>query len=83
MVKLDKGSIYKVIEVAEGSPCQNCTPCLRLRLMEMGFICGETVKVKNYQLGIYILSVLSHNGQECSTIAMRDDEASRIRFQKL
>lgn len=82
-MNLSIGDVYKVIEVSEGSPCQNCTPCLRLRLMELGFVCGEIVRVKNHQLGIYVLSVLSYNGDECSTIALRDDEASRIKFEKL
>ena len=82
-MKLTIGEVYRVDDVTEGSPCQGCNPCLKLRLMELGFICGETVRVKKHQLGIYILSVLSYSGHECSTIALRDDETSRIKFEKI
>ena len=34
---------YKVIDVPQSNPCENCTPCMRLKLMEMGFIPGEDV----------------------------------------
>ena len=72
------GKIYKVIDVPESINCLKCNPCTRLKLMEIGFICGEIIKIKKHQLGIWLVDVLNENGSECQTIALRDDEIERI-----
>jgi Fe2+ transport system protein FeoA len=51
--------------------------------MEMGLHCGEVVKVKQHLFGIYLFSVLTPQGDECQSIAMREDEANRIIFEKI
>lgn len=48
MIKLSdapKGGVYKVECVSEGVPCQMCHPCLRIRLLEFGFMVGEEIEV--------------------------------------
>jgi Fe2+ transport system protein FeoA len=35
---------YEVVDIPQPENCEKCTPCLRLRLMEMGFITGERIE---------------------------------------
>ena len=73
------GSIYMITEVAAGTPCQECKPCMRLRMMEMCLLPGERIKIEAHSLGIWRISILGDFGDDpSSTIAMRDDEAVRI-----
>ena len=82
-MKLIKNEYYRVVDVPQSSPCFNCKPCIRLRMMEMGFVCGEIIRVKQHSLGIYLVALLTKEGTECQSIALREDEANRIIFEKI
>jgi Fe2+ transport system protein FeoA len=72
------GKIFTVEDVPQSEPCLNCTPCLRLRIMEMGIIPGEKIELENHRLGLWTVNILSDNNNIASTIAMRDEEMERI-----
>ena len=72
------GKILTVEDVPQSEPCLNCTPCLRLRIMEMGIIPGEKIKLEKHQLGLWKVNILSSNNNIVSTIAMRDEEIERV-----
>jgi len=72
------GKTYVIDEVLTGIPCENCTPCLRLKLMEMGFLRGEKIHLRDHKLGIWIIDILTSNDNVAYTLALRDDEAERV-----
>ena len=69
---------YTVTDVPQKDPCEQCVPCIRLRLMEMGFIEGQEIEVGENKLGLHIVNILSDFGDVLSTIAMRPEELNRI-----
>ena len=69
---------FKVIDVPQNNPCEKCVPCIRLRLMEMGFIEGQEIEVEEKKLGLHLVNILSDYGDVVSTIAMRPEELNRI-----
>ena len=81
-MKLIVGNIYKVVDVPQSEICEKCVPCLRLKMMEMGFICGQLIQLKRHSLGIWLVSILTDYGHECSTIALRDNELERITLEE-
>lgn len=72
------GKIFTVEDVPQSEPCLNCTPCLRLRIMEMGIIPGEKIELEKHHLGLWTVNILTDNNNIASTIAMRDEEMERI-----
>lgn len=77
------GHTYRVIDVPQNIPCDNCKPCIRLRMMELGFICGEYVKPKRFQGGVWLVTILTDQKEECQTIALRHEELNRIIFEEI
>ena len=69
---------YEVVDVPQSENCQNCVPCLRLRLMEMGFITGERIEFGERRLGLYMVNILSENDHISSVVALRQEELDRI-----
>lgn len=69
---------YEIIDVPQPENCEKCTPCLRLRLMEMGFIKGEKVEIEDRRLGLWIVNILSENDDTLSRVALRQEELDRI-----
>jgi len=69
---------YKVADVSENNPCENCTPCMRLKLMDMGFIREQEIEISEKKLGLYLVNVISDGGQIDSTVALRQEELDRI-----
>ena len=69
---------YNVIDVSANDPCENCTPCLRLRLMDMGFIPGQKIELEEKRLGLWIVNMVSENGNQEQTFALRPEELDRI-----
>ena len=69
---------YIVTDVPQKDPCEKCVPCIRLRLMEMGFIEGQEIEVEEKKLGLHLVNILSEFGDTLSTIAMRPEELNRI-----
>ena len=69
---------YEVVDVPQSENCQNCVPCLRLRLMEMGFITGERIEFGERRLGLYMVNILTENDYVSSVVALRQEELDRI-----
>lgn len=74
-------SLYEVIDVPQNDPCQKCTPCMRMRLMEMGFIYGTEIDVIEKQTGMYIVNMISQNGYIEQTVALRKEELDRVCYK--
>ena len=72
------GKVFKIKNVPENIPCNNCDSCLRLRIMELGMYEGEMIEIDNYRLGLWTVNILGPSGNRLSKIVMRDDEMSRI-----
>lgn len=72
--------IKKVFDVPQPEDCQNCNTCLRLRLMELGFINGSEVEIVSHKLGLWIVNILTDSGDVSSTMALREEEFDRICF---
>ena len=51
---------------------------MRLRLLELGFIQGENIEIVSHKLGLWIVNILSSNGNPVSTMVLRDDEFERL-----
>jgi Fe2+ transport system protein FeoA len=69
---------YEVVNVPENNPCENCVPCMRLKLMDMGFIHGQEIEISDKKFGLYLVNILSDGGQIDSTIGLRQEELDRI-----
>lgn len=74
--------IYEIEDLPKPENCQNCKPCLRIRLMEMGLFKGEKIEVKTKKLGLWIINLLSDSGQVVSTLALRQDEFDKMCLKK-
>ena len=73
--------LKKVVDdIPQPTNCQNCTSCLRLRLMELGFIHGSEIEIVSHKLGLWIVNILSDSGDVSSTMALREEEFDRICF---
>ena len=70
--------IYEIINIPEPENCEKCVPCLRLRMMEMGFITGERIEFGERRLGLYTVNILSDNNDVSSVLALRQEELDRI-----
>jgi Fe2+ transport system protein FeoA len=69
---------YEIIDIPQPENCERCVPCLRLRLMEMGFIQGQKIEVENKKLGLWIVNILTDKGEPSSRIALREEELNGI-----
>ena len=69
---------YEVVDVPQNNPCENCVPCMRLKLMDMGFIHGQEIVISDKKFGLYLVNILSDGGQIDSTIGLRQEELDRI-----
>jgi Fe2+ transport system protein FeoA len=74
---------YDVIDVPANDPCENCTPCLRLRLMDMGFIAGQKIEIEEKRLGLWIVNMVSENGNQEQTFALRPEELDRMCLKEI
>ena len=75
--------VYEVIDVPQPVNCENCNPCLRIRLMELGFITGQKIELGKKRLGLYSVNILTDNGDVAQTIALREEELERICLKEL
>ena len=73
--------LYKVIDVPQNDPCEKCTPCMRMKLMEFGFIFGQEINVTEKMNGMYVVDMLSEYGNVEQTIALRKEELDRICYK--
>jgi Fe2+ transport system protein FeoA len=69
---------YEILDIPQPENCERCTPCLRLRLMEMGFITGERIEFGESRLGLYMVNILTENDHISSVVALRQEELDRI-----
>jgi len=67
-----------VVDVPENNPCDKCNPCIRLRLMEMGFISGQKVNIREKKHGLFMVDILTDNDEISSTYALQPEELDRI-----
>ena len=70
--------LYEVIGVPQPENCDKCVPCMRMRLMELGFIEGQDIEVGEKKFGLHLVHMLSVNGDIEQTIALRPEELGRI-----
>ena len=75
--------LCEIVDVPQSSDCKNCVPCLRMRLMEMGFISGEKIEFDKKRLGLYLINILSENNIISSTIALREEEFDRLCLKQI
>jgi Fe2+ transport system protein FeoA len=75
--------VYEVIDAPQPVNCENCNPCLRIRLMELGFITGQKIELGMKRLGLYSVNILTDNGDVAQTIALREEELERICLKEL
>lgn len=71
----------EVIDVPQNDPCENCTPCMRMKLMELGFIFGQEIDITEKMNGLYVVDMLSEYGNVEQTIALRKEELDRICYK--
>jgi len=76
---IEKTIIVK--DVPQNQPCENCKICMRLRLMEMGFVDGQKVRMSEMQKGLWRVSFLNEFEVPTHSIALRKDEIDRILFE--
>jgi Fe2+ transport system protein FeoA len=74
---------YDIIDVPQSEICENCKPCLRLRLMDMGFITGQRIQIEKKRLGLWMVHLISNNGHVEQTFALRPEELDRICLKEL
>ena len=74
---------YDIIDVPQSEVCENCKPCLRLRLMDMGFITGQRIEIEKKRLGLWMVHLISNNGHVEQTFALRPEELDRICLKEL
>lgn len=72
---------YEVIDVPQNDPCEHCTPCMRMKLMELGFIFGQEIDITEKMNGLYVVDMLSECGNVEQTIALRKEELNRICYK--
>ena len=73
--------VLVVKDVPQSKPCLDCDSCMRLRLMEMGIVPGQKLRIKKFQETLWTISVLE-NDVPVSTFGLRDDEVERILFEE-
>jgi Fe2+ transport system protein FeoA len=73
--------IYEVIDVPQKNPCGGCNPCMRMRLLELGFMNGVDIDVKEKLRGMYIVDILSETGNVEQTLALRKEEIDRVCYK--
>lgn len=74
---------YQVLDVPQNNPCEKCNPCMRMRLMELGFVYGQEIEVREKLSGMYIVDMFSEDGNVEQTIALRKEELGRICLKEM
>lgn len=69
---------FEVIDIPQPDDCENCVSCMRLKLMELGFVSGQRIEIQKKQWGMYIVNMVSNQGHVQQTIALRKEEFDRI-----
>jgi Fe2+ transport system protein FeoA len=78
------GKVIRVTDVPQNNPCFSCTPCVRLRLMELGLIDGQKIRIDSHKLGLWIIHILGIDTDDTVySLALRDEEIERILFEDI
>lgn len=72
------GKTYRVTDIIQNNPCNECNACTRLRLMEVGFFPGSIIKILKHLHGIWVMQFLTENNLSEQTFALRDEETVQI-----
>lgn len=72
---------YEVIDVPQPENCMNCIPCMRMKLMEIGFVIGQEIEITEKMNGMYIVDMFSTNGNVEQTFALRKEELDRVCYK--
>ena len=72
------GDEYTIVGVPPNEPCLNCIPCIKLRIMELGIMPGERIRIEGHHLGLWIIAILNSSNRASSTVAMREEEVLGI-----
>ena len=72
-----------MIDIPQPENCEKCTPCLRLRMMELGLITGQKIEINDKRLGLWLINILSDNDNVATTIALRPEELDRICLKEI
>lgn len=72
-----------MIDIPQPENCEKCTPCLRLRMMELGLITGQKIEINDKRLGLWLINILSDNDDVATTIALRPEELDRICLKEI
>jgi Fe2+ transport system protein FeoA len=83
LIDAQVGKTYKIIDVPKLDPCGNCKPCIRLRMMELGFYEDQKIRLTKHQYGVWLIELLSFDDNVDSTIALRDEELERIIIKEI
>ena len=74
---------YVIIDVPHNELYEKCKLCSRLRLLEVGFIPGQKVKVEKQRYGMFAVHMISSNGKIEQTFALRPEELDIIYLKEL
>lgn len=75
---IEVGKIYKISDIPQNNPCENCKSCLRLRMMELGLYPGEKIYIDKKSLGLWVVNILGSKNTISSTLALREEEFERM-----
>jgi Fe2+ transport system protein FeoA len=71
----------EVIDVPQPENCEACSPCMRMKLMEFGFLFGQEIEVTEKMNGMYVIDMISDCGNVEQTIALRKEELDRVCYK--
>lgn len=70
--------IKKIFDIPTPHDCKNCVPCIKLRLLEMGFEVGADIEILSDGYDLKRINILTEKGNITSTIALRNNEFERL-----
>jgi Fe2+ transport system protein FeoA len=69
---------YEILDIPPPMECLRCEFCMRVKLLEMGFLPGTHIRIEDSKWGINIVHILSECGNIQQSIALRTEELERI-----
>lgn len=69
-------------DILQKSPCENCNICVRLRLLEMGLVPGQKIRIKKFRDDLWTITLLDENEMSISTLGLRKEEAERMLLEE-
>lgn len=75
--------LCEVIDVPQPKDCLSCTPCMRIKLMEMGLIMGQQIEIEPQRFGLFLVNLISPNGVTEQRLALRPEELDRVCLKQI